>query len=130
MMWLYQLGGLIELRKGKWKMAGLVLASAIVSNFAEYFWELYRMGPDHYAGFGGMSGVVYALFGYVWMKSDYDHESDMKLPSNTIIYMVLWLFFCMSGAIGPIANAAHVAGLVAGMLIGVMPHLWNDLRGR
>jgi GlpG protein len=76
-----------------------------------------------------MSGVVYALFGYVWMKSDYDPASDMRLPSKTIFYMVLWLVFCMSGVLGNIANAAHVVGLFAGMLVGLTPHLLADVKG-
>ena len=128
MTMLFRLGGLIELRKGKWKMAGIVLFAAIAANFSEFFWEVLRLGPLHQPRFGGMSGVVYALFGYAWMKSDYDPESDMRLPTNSIIYMVIWLFFCMTGGIGPIANAAHVAGLIVGLSIGVLPHVWDDLR--
>ncbi|MDB5351070.1 MAG: putative rane protein [Planctomycetota bacterium] len=128
MLWLYQLGGLIELRKGHLAMAALVLVSALVSNLGEYFWDLQRHGADYPIRFGGMSGVVYALFGYCWMKSDYDPEADMKLPSNTIVWMLIWLVFCMSGAIGPIANAAHVIGLFVGMLIGLTPHLLREWR--
>lgn len=123
MMWLYQLGGLIELRKGRLAMAALVLVSAAISNLGEYFWHIYRNGPLDPIVFGGMSGVVYALFGYCWMKSDYDHEADMKMPSNTIVWMIGWLVLCMTGAVGPIANAAHLVGLVVGMLIGLAPHV-------
>src|SRR5205085_2056774 len=36
MIWLYQLGGLVELRKGHLAMAAIVLASAVVSNLGEY----------------------------------------------------------------------------------------------
>jgi GlpG protein len=130
MLWLYRLGGLIELRKSSLKTAGLVLLSAVASNYGEYLWESYRYGPVHAAAFGGMSGVVYALFGYVWMKSEYEPDSDMKLPSNTIGSMLIWLIICMYGFLGNIANAAHVVGLFAGMIVGLIPHLLADLRGR
>jgi GlpG protein len=30
--------------------------------------------------------------------------------------MVGWLFLCMTGMLGPIANAAHVGGLVVGVV--------------
>ncbi len=127
MFWLRRLGGLIELRKGSLALLALVVASGCLSNFAEYFWDLQRHGPEYPVRFGGMSGVVYALFGFCWMKSDYDAESDMKMPTNTIIFMMIWLVACMSGAIGPIANAAHVAGLGVGMVVGLAPHLGRPL---
>ncbi len=129
MIMLYRLGSLIELRKGRWAMLAIVLISAVASNFGEFLWETRGRDEWRIVAFGGMSGVVYALFGYVWMKSDYDPEADMKLPSNTILYMVAWLFFCMTGAIGPIANAAHVVGLGSGIVLGLIPHLWAELRG-
>jgi GlpG protein len=130
MIWLYRLGGLVELRKGRLKTAGLVLLAALASNIGEYVWESYRYGPGHPASFGGMSGVVYALFGYVWMKDDYEPEADMHLPSNTIVYMIIWLIVCMTGYLGNIANAAHLVGLVVGMLVGLFPHLLADLARR
>jgi GlpG protein len=129
MMMLYRLGGLIELRKGKLVMAGLVVASAIVSNLGEYFWDLQAYGPNKAPWLvGGMSGVIYALFGYCWMTSDYDPEADMKMPSDLILQMIAWLFFCMTGMLGNVANAAHVAGLLFGLLVGVAPHLFLSWR--
>ena len=40
--------------------------------------------------------------------------------------MLAWLVVCMTGMVGPIANAAHVAGLVIGMLVGAAPH-WRQV---
>lgn len=123
MIWLYQLGGLIELRKGRWALLALVLVSSAVSNLGEYFWELHQGGPDALVIFGGMSGVVYALFGYAWMKSDYDPDSDIKIPTNTIVWMIGWMVLCMVEVISNVANAAHLVGLIVGMAIGLAPHL-------
>src|SRR5207253_2404761 len=55
MFWLLDLGTMIETRRGTLKLLGLVLLSGILGNLGEYFWS----GPF----FGGMSGVVYGLFG-------------------------------------------------------------------
>lgn len=126
MLWLQQLGGLIELRKGRLTMVAIVLISAVVSNLGQFFWDMQAHGPEQWHVFGGMSGVVFALFGYCWMKSDYDPASDIKIPSNSIVWMLLWLVVCMTGAVGPIANAAHLAGLGVGMVIGFAPHLLRD----
>ncbi|MGE5607615.1 MAG: rhomboid family intramembrane serine protease, partial [Bacillota bacterium] len=104
MLWLVDLGGLIEQRKGTWRLGVLVGVAAILSNWAQYLWA----GP----AFLGMSGVVYALFGYVWMKSRYQPQEQMNLHENTVFIMMAWLVACMTGWLGPVANAAHVGGLV------------------
>ncbi len=44
--------------------------------------------------------------------------------------MIVWLFLCMTGVLGNVANSAHVAGLIVGVVIGVAPHLWRQVRGR
>lgn len=121
--WVYRLGCSIELARGRLRMAVLFLVFAALSNLAEYGWEAYRVGSDRITVFGGLSGVVYGLFGYIWMKSDYQPEWGLSITTNTIAWMLIWLVLCMTGLVGPIASAAHVGGLVAGVLLGVAPHL-------
>lgn len=112
MYWLAIFGSQIESRRGPFRLAALVLIAAAVSNLAQYLWN----GP----GFGGMSGVGYALFGYVWMKSRYDVSSGFVMHPNTAILFIAWFILCMTGWVGPIANAAHGAGLVVGCALGVL----------
>ena len=123
MMALVDLGGLIEMRKGTLRLAGLVLGSAIVSNLAQY-----ASGGWVNPAFGGMSGVIYALFGYVWMKGRHEPAGGLYLSQRTATYMLFWLVFCMTGAVGNIANAAHVAGLAFGVVVGLVPHWRDELR--
>ena len=111
MWWLVDLGTLIEVRRGTLRLAVLVLISAIISNFGQYLW-MERTDPGVPHLFGGMSGVVYALFGYIWMKGLYQPEQGMILHPNTITIMLLWLVLCMTGCDGPDRQrrALHGAG--------------------
>jgi membrane associated rhomboid family serine protease len=121
MFWLFDLAGMIEMRRGWGRLAILVLVIGVASNVAQFEYT-------HRPFFGGMSGVVYGLFGYVWMKGHYEPTGTLTLRQGTINMMMLWLILCMVGVIPHVANAAHVAGLAAGMLIGIVPHLSDELR--
>jgi GlpG protein len=114
---LYYFGAQIEDRKGTLWLALLVLAIALISNVAQAVIES--------AGFGGMSGVVYGLFGYVWMKTMFEPSSGLHVSGVNVMLLIFWFFLCLSGWVGLIANAAHGAGLVAGVAIGYAPVLWR-----
>jgi GlpG protein len=123
LFWLRDLGGMIETRRGSWRMLGLVLAAALISNFAQFAWTL--PGVDN---FGGMSGVVYALFGYVWIKNRYQPSMGLNISKETSLIMIAWLFLCMTGLVGPIANTAHVAGLIVGAATAWAPYAYKRVR--
>lgn len=110
MLWLRDLGSMVEARKGPWLLLTLVLVIAAVSNIAEYKVS----GPS----FGGMSGVVYGLLGYVWMQGKFNPASGLALHTQTVTLMIVWFFLCLSGAMGPIANTAHAVGAVVGIAWG------------
>jgi GlpG protein len=111
-------GTLIETRRGTSRLLILVLVSAVVSNLGQfYYMEQVKPAAPHF--FGGLSGVGYALFGYLWMKGQYEPEQGMILHPNTVSTMLIWLVLCMTGVVGPIANAAHVVGLVVGIVFGL-----------
>ena len=109
-VWLFQLGSLIEARQGAMRLFLLVVVTGIFSNLAQYVVG----GPQ----FGGMSGVVYALAGYVWMRGKHDRTSGLFLDQQSVTILLVWLVVCFTGVVGPIANFAHLAGLASGMAIG------------
>lgn len=111
MWWLKDLGTAIEKRMSPLFLLSLVLALALPSNVAQYF-------VSRSPSFGGMSGVVYGLFGYIWMQSKFNPLSGFYLDKQVITMMVVWFFLCLSGLVGPIANTAHAVGLAVGMGIG------------
>lgn len=123
LMWLRDLGGFIQNRFGAGYLAVLVLLTAIVSNYAQLLWA----GP----GAGGLSGVNYGLFGYLWMRGKFDRAGLWRLNPQTVQLMMIWLVVCYTGALGPIANAAHTGGLIFGMAAGFIVAKWNTRkRGR
>jgi GlpG protein len=91
-----------------------VFVIGIPSNLAQYM----MAGP----WFGGMSGVVYGLFGYVWMKGKYSPHEGMALHPQTVFYMIAWFVLCFTGWVGSIANSAHAVGLLMGMAFGIAGH--------
>lgn len=110
MLWTLQFGMQIEYRKGSAKFLGMVLVIAALSNFAQF----YFVGPN----FGGMSGVVYGLFGYIWVKQKVEPESGLFVPQQTVIMMLAWYVICILGWISNVANWAHGVGLITGVAIG------------
>lgn len=113
MLWLRDLGAMIEVRQGMPKFALLVVVLGITSNIGQYLWD----GPF----FGGMSGVLYGLFGYIWLRSQCDPNSGLGLSPTTVWSMMIWFFLCLFGVLGMVANGAHAVGLIVGALWGAAP---------
>ncbi len=115
MWWLKDLGSMIEGRQSTWHLAALVVIIAGFSNFAQYFIS----GPI----FGGMSGVVYGLLGYIWIRGKLDPGSGLFLHQTTVVMMLIWFVLCYTGWVGHVANTAHAAGLGLGMAWGYFSSL-------
>ncbi|MGD1085014.1 MAG: rhomboid family intramembrane serine protease [Verrucomicrobiota bacterium] len=115
MLWLKDLGSLIEARQGSVKLLLLVLVTGIGSN----------LGQDLVAGpaFLGMSGVLYGLFGYIWMRGKFDPASGLRLTPSTVVMMLGWFVICVLGLMPKVANGGHGFGLVIGMIWGAGPPL-------
>ncbi|MGF1526618.1 MAG: rhomboid family intramembrane serine protease [Candidatus Competibacterales bacterium] len=116
MVGLYILGGFIEEKESSVRLLVLVLVAGVLSNAGQFYLE----GPY----FGGMSGVVYGLFGYLWARAKYDPHSGYYVHPPFAAAMMICLALGFSGLLdavfGPIANAAHLAGLLAGALWAVV----------
>ena len=111
LMWLYQLGCMIEARRGTSTLAMLVAVTAVFPIMMEYVLR----NPGYV---GGMSGVIYGLAGYVWMRGKYDVASGVYLDRSSIQWLLIWLVICSSGAVGHVANVAHLVGLIIGVVWG------------
>jgi len=133
MMWLYDFGGQLENRLNSLKFLAIVLAVAALSCIAQVvvasWWEGTQMFPT-VGSFGGMSGVNYGLFGFLYIRTQ-RFDDRYVLHPTTITLMFIWLFLCMAWnqiprewvgkGLGHVANAAHVGGLLVGMGLAYLP---------
>jgi len=105
-------GGLVEEHKGAGHMIGFVLVAAVLSNVTQFL----MTGSGN---FGGLSGVLYALFGYVWMQAAFNWRRPILMQQETVFILMGWYVLCWTGLLGPIANWAHTGGLVVGLVWGM-----------
>jgi GlpG protein len=80
--------------------------------------------------FGGMSGVVFGLLGYCWMRGKFDLTSGLYVSGQTAGFMIAWFFICLAGFMGPVANGAHGVGLVAGVVWGYLSAMRVNAGGK
>ncbi len=111
-MWWWQLGGSIEKSLGKGMLINLLLISAIVSNLGQFLVSG--------ANFGGLSGVVYALVGFIWWYGYLAPEKGLSLSKSIIGFLLFWLLLGFVDIL-PInmANTAHLLGLISGCVLAV-----------
>jgi GlpG protein len=108
---LWDLGQVLEQRQGPGRLILLTIVIGIVSNVGQYI----AAGPR----FGGFSGVIYGLLGYVWMMGRYCPSAGMGLHPQTVVMMLVWFVICLSNALPmPVANWVHGIGLVMGVAWG------------
>ncbi len=117
-LWLWEFGRRVELLSGRSAYLVLMLALASGSNAGQYLWD----GP---VLFGGLSGVVYGLVGYVWIRNRVAPSPLLNVPPGIIYMLIGWLLICLFGIVdvfisGGVANGAHVSGLLIGMLAGAL----------
>lgn len=126
-LWVWELARRIELRMGGWHLFFLFNALAVGSNLVQY-------AANTQTVFGGMSGVIYGLLGYCWVWDKLKPSPVFRLPRGVAGFMVGWLVFCALGLteiVGIyVANEAHIAGLVLGLVFGVASALLARLFSR
>ncbi len=113
MTWLLELGRRIERVQSSWSFALAIIVIALFSNTIQY---LYGGGNN----FGGMSGVIYGLFAYIWTWQLFDPRKGMALPGSLILFMLAMLVLFTVLGLETIANAAHMGGFLAGMGYGAI----------
>ena len=117
-LWLWEFGRRVELVSGRSAYLVLMLTLASGSNAGQYLWD----GP---VLFGGLSGVVYGLVGYVWIRNRIAPQPVLNVQPGIIYMLIGWLLVCLFGIVdvfinGGVATGAHVSGLLIGMLAGAL----------
>lgn len=115
MLWLWFFGRQVEELHGSRRMLAVLLVAGVGANLAQY--------ATGTVLFGGMSGVDFALLGYVWLMSRRAPHSGFFVPQMLVVFMLGWMLFTMTDAasavgFGNVANEAHLGGLVVGLAMG------------
>ncbi len=111
LLWWWVLGGQIEKRLGSLKLLAIFILSAWGSGFAQAWFEGIH--------FGGLSGVVYALMGYLFVMKNLAPSKGIGIDNAYVGFMLVWLMLGFFEPFGmAIANLAHLFGLIFGVLIG------------
>ena len=117
--WLWTFGRCVELLLGQVRFLLLVLASSFVSS-------AFQLAISDDTGIGA-SGVVYALFGFMWVCRSRMPEVRAVLDAPTITGFIAWQLLCFALSFKgvPIGNTAHVSGFVLGALLGGLTVGWR-----
>jgi len=125
--WLNDLAVPTERYQGSWRFLGFILFTAAISNLAQL---AFGQSPN----FGGLSGVIYALLGYLWARGSADPNSGIKVPSQWVVFFMVWMVLGFTGLlsdlVGHMANFCHLGGFAAGALYGYIAALIATSRVR
>ena len=120
LLWLYTLGRAFEAGVGSVRAAAFVVLGLGLSGLAcELTFE---------QGAIGLSGLLYALFGYMVVRRKEDAGFEWVLTDRVRRVLWFWLFICIVLTylrIYPVANVGHFSGLAFGLAAG-----WVHSRGR
>ncbi|NUP97069.1 MAG: rhomboid family intramembrane serine protease [Planctomycetaceae bacterium] len=111
--WLWMLGRPIEQELGSLRLAALCALSGAFASYAE-------LGVSGSTGMGA-SGMVYALFGYIWFARPRSATYSLVVPERVVRLFLVWFVICiLLTEVGwlNIANAAHAGGLAVGCAVG------------
>ena len=116
LLWWGMLGAKIERTLGMSMLLIVFLVSATISNAAQALFSDPVQGNLFL--FGGLSGVVYAVMGFVWWLGWLRPSWGLSLPNSIVGFMLVWLVLGYADILWVnMANAAHTAGLISGCLL-------------
>lgn len=118
LLWLHELGGLLESRFGSARLALAMVVLALVGNGA----EMLAVGPE----LGGLSTVLAGLFGFVVVRRRLGPASGLVLPVTTELAIGTWLLLSLTGTLG----SSGVVGPLVGLAIGLSSALVQEARRR
>ena len=117
LLWTWRLGSAIELTLESWRTLALFLLVGSLSSTAQFALDPVYINGIPYGGIG-LSGVVYGYFGFLWVLDRRDDRFRGVITPSITRIMVIWFFLCILLPGLNVANWAHGAGLVTGLLLG------------
>ena len=114
---LVSFGKMVERWLGTPRYALFILLLAVGPNL------LQGLSPEWMEGspfFGGMSGVLYGFFGYVWVRSSMNPTLGVSIPFPIAVIFVGLIVLGLSGVFPDwqLAHLCHLGGLLIGSAMG------------
>jgi len=113
LLWLWYFGRQLERVQSSWTVLIVIALISIIANTSQYLYS-------HLANFGGMSGVVYGLVGYVWVLRTFLPGSRLMINHSMFLVFIVAMVLMEIFASSWIATAAHAGGLAMGVLLGAI----------
>lgn len=129
LLWWGMLGAQIERALGISMLAIVFLLSAVTSNIAQAL--VTEQAVAGVLPFGGLSGVVYALLGFVWWLGWLKPHWGLSISKQVVGFMLVWLVLGYADVLWVnMANAAHTVGLITGCLLAALLSIGADKRNQ
>ncbi len=115
-------GRLTERWMGTPRYALFILVAALASNLLQGLAPGWLQGNPN---FGGISGVVYGLFGYIWVRTSMNPSLGVMIPFTVVVLLILPLVIGLTGMIPnwQYADLAHLVGLVVGAITAFLQEM-------
>lgn len=115
MMWFWQLGTATESSMSTKKLLSFFFWVAVISNTGFYL----VAGPM----FGGMSGINYALCGWLWGLERFGKGNRVSFNQQTPTFFFFWYIICLGLSLTGmfnVANTIHGLGAVTGVFFAML----------
>ena len=112
-------------KESKVELVFISIVIAACSNWSQWYFE----SPK----FGGLSGIVYGLMGYLWVLQRFAGKDVYRFDPVIAILMLVAVPIGIAGLLGQFANYAHIGGLLCGITLAfcamILPVSNYQIRG-
>jgi rhomboid protease GlpG len=106
-LYLWWLFGCMLERSSRRLLLVLLIVCAVATNLCQFLVS----GPK----FGGLSGVVYSLFGFIGLVAKLQPARGFSIDRTISIGLLVVLVAAATGLFGRYADGAHLSGLIMGL---------------
>jgi membrane associated rhomboid family serine protease len=118
--WLVTFGRALEPYFGSFRYLLVLIVLAFCATMPSFLASNWDTPTDGQHGTVGLSGVIYGLFGILWMGERYRQDFRSVCGPEVIQFFIACFLFCIALTFlgQPIDNVAHGAGCIVGVLFG------------
>lgn len=105
---------LLEHILGRIRFGLIYLTTGLVASLVSVFWNTAMVSA-------GASGAIFGLYGFLLMHLVLRREGRKKMNGGLIATISIYIIYnLIMGLTGNIDNAAHIGGLISGMILGTL----------